>query len=223
MIELDDAHWPLDVLYRSLSGDEQARAERFLVPKDLERYIVGRGWLRSMLAHYLQISAGDVEIRHGPYGKPELASSPRFLQFNVSHSGPRMLAVFSTSYELGADIEQRVTWQADDLRSAGVLSPAEAAHLSLLPSRGRTASFLKYWSRKEAILKAEGTGLMTRALDSVSTESLDRGDQLVDVDNVAFRVIDLVIDDRHSGAVALTPVWPEPQMCFFRFDATARL
>ena len=83
-------------LYRLLSPNERARADRFRFAVDQTRYIVRRGLLRTVLGRSLAVEPGDLVFRNGEFGKPFLSdcSRPR-LAFNVSHSNG--MAVFAIS------------------------------------------------------------------------------------------------------------------------------
>ena len=48
-----------------LSADENERAARFHFDRDRKRYIAGRGILRVLLAHYLDLQAADIGFDYG--------------------------------------------------------------------------------------------------------------------------------------------------------------
>ena len=85
--------WPSPNLYKILSQDEQARADRFYFELDRNRFIVARGLLRTILSGYLGIESSQVQFCYGPYGKPALKSTLRVkeIHFSVSHSNNLVL------------------------------------------------------------------------------------------------------------------------------------
>ena len=68
-----------------LADDELQRANRFRAERHRERFLVGRGSLRCLLARYLAIDPWKVAFRYEDFGKPVLASNAE-LQFNLTHS-----------------------------------------------------------------------------------------------------------------------------------------
>ena len=155
-----------------LSFDEMARANRFHFDKDRTHFVRCRSALRSLLAGYLGISAAEIGFEYLASGKPQLApeQNPRRLQFNVSHSGNMALIAVGSNLSLGVDIEKI----REDVDTASLaerfFSARERAGLRALPVHLRVAGFFACWTRKEAFLKAIGTGLSFPLADfSVST------------------------------------------------------
>lgn len=144
-----------------LSPAERRNAEKFVYPEHQQRYVVGRGMLRKMLAQRLSIPADEVEFVENEYGKLRLADVHRSpnLNFNVSHSGSLALYAFCRSCDVGVDIELvREIEDADDLAER-FFSPSEAAALAALQPDRKSKAFLACWTRKEAFIKAIGLGL----------------------------------------------------------------
>jgi 4'-phosphopantetheinyl transferase len=148
-----------------LSPDEKERAERFVFPRDRDRFVAGRAFLRLLLAQYLGVEPQALRFRYGPNGKPALADERSDLHFNLAHSGPLAMCALARGSELGVDLERlRPLPDAEGVvRSA--FSPREAARFRSLPETARLRAFYEGWTRKEAFLKALGHGL-ARPLDS---------------------------------------------------------
>src|SRR6516225_10155377 len=70
-----------------LSGDERARASRFVGARDREQFTVGRARLRQILASYLSVPPAKMRFSYGKHGKPLLSRYPGAPSFNLSHSG----------------------------------------------------------------------------------------------------------------------------------------
>lgn len=149
-------------LYRILDSEEQNRANRFRFPKDRRHYTVARGVLRLLLAHYLQKEPEELDFNYNQYGKPALVPelNPRNLQFNLSHSGERVLYAFALQRELGIDIEwmDRHIGEMEQIAKR-YFSPSENQELFALPETQRVQGFFNCWTRKEAYIKARGRGL----------------------------------------------------------------
>ena len=147
-----------------LSDAERARAERLVRPRDGRRFVRCRGALRVILGRLLDAPAGSVAFQTGPGGKPILpfaGDSPdrRPLHFNVSHSGELALIAVSRRFELGVDVEKtRPISQAERIVES-YFTEAERAEFLAVAEADRPAAFIRGWTRKEAILKAQGVGL----------------------------------------------------------------
>ena len=148
-----------DVLWRFLSPDERARAERFHFEVHRHHFIVGRGLLRWLNGRYLSIAPQDIQFRYGAYDKPTLVTELA-LQFNVSHSHEGLVIAFCWETAVGVDIEY-INRKLDDMDNIArrFFSAAEsAAYLSAADSE-KPDTFFNCWTRKEAFIKAVGQGL----------------------------------------------------------------
>jgi len=153
-------------LAQALSGDEQARAERFYFERDRRRFIVAHGVLRAILGRYLGIGPGQVQFRYGHRGKPYLSKrfSSHTLEFNVAHSHELALYAITRSRQIGVDLEYVRPMPDIEQIAASFFSARENAVLHSLPKNQKSEAFYNCWTRKEAYLKATGEGLF-RPLD----------------------------------------------------------
>lgn len=148
----------LEHLARVLSPDERERAGRFRFQRDRDRFISGRGQLRELLGRYLDRPADALSFRYSPYGKPAVDGLSE-LYFNVSHSGQRVLYAFSSTSEVGVDVELLRANALDGRVAEHFFAPREVQALRSLPSSLHVLGFLTCWTRKEAFIKARGEGL----------------------------------------------------------------
>ncbi len=164
--ELDRSEWQGEPLIGTLSDDERERAERFVFERDRKRFAAGRAILRSILAHYLNSEPERVRFCYGPRGKPALApaSVGSGLEFNLAHSNGLALYAVTLRRRIGVDVEfSRVLADAEQI-ARRFFSLREYEMLLALPAAERPHAFLGCWTRKEAFIKALGTGL-SQALD----------------------------------------------------------
>ncbi len=153
-----------------LSADERARAARFRRPVDRARSIAARVALRELLGGYLGRAPAAIRFVAGPHGKPALeagfgVAAPRF---NVAHSGRLVLLAFAAC-DVGVDVEEvRRGVEVEDL-ARRFFSADEADALAASPSAGRARLFFRIWTRKEAFLKAHGTGLSSPLTEFTTT------------------------------------------------------
>jgi len=146
-----------------LSADELARADRFRVERGRERYIVGRGVLRTLLNRYTGAPPHALVFAYNEFGKPELPGSE--VCFNLSHSHGIALAAVTRGRAVGVDIERIREEVIGERIAQRFFSPAEARTLAGLPPAQQARAFFDCWTRKEAWIKARGEGLSI-ALDS---------------------------------------------------------
>jgi len=153
-----DPREPLAGLEAMLAPDERIRAGRFVHATDRERFITGRGLLRVILASYLEAAPASLVIAAGPNGKPQLDEQRAPLHFNLSHSGAIAALAVTPACEVGIDIEQ--VRPIETGFAERFYSKAENAELATLPQAEHLVGLFRCWSRKEAILKAQGVGLL---------------------------------------------------------------
>lgn len=140
-----------------LGTEERVRADRFLVSAVGRRFTVARGSLRELLGGRLGIPPEAVEFAYGPQGKPWLPGRPD-LHFNLSHSGERAL-VGLADRDIGVDIEE-IRPDVEFRRLAErFFSEPERRELQKVPDEDLPLAFFRLWTRKEAYLKACGTGM----------------------------------------------------------------
>lgn len=141
-----------------LSLDERHRAAAFRFERDRRRYLAGRLALRHLLGTYAGTEPEALVIERLAHGKPALAAGT--LSFNLSHAGSAMLLAVHPSYGVGVDLERaQPAFSISDLVPR-VLTGREAAVLRALAAEARPAAFMRYWTCKEAVLKARGEGLL---------------------------------------------------------------
>lgn len=145
-----------------LSEDEKQRAQRYKVGRDREHFVARRGILRFLLGKYLNIPAMHVRFSYTSYGKPLLSGefTNDRLQFNLSHSEGQALYAFTGFSRVGVDLEKIQADPAVLELAQEYFSPDEMKSLDLLPFEERMRAFFQCWTRKEALLKAHGMGLM---------------------------------------------------------------
>jgi 4'-phosphopantetheinyl transferase len=155
----------LAALSRTLSADEHERSHRFHFERDRIRWTTGRGWLRQLLAGYLDADPAELCFDQHPFGKPRLAACARWLRFNVSHAQDTAIFAVAHSREVGVDVERI----REDVLHDGVerrfLSEREQAALAGLPHEARLRAIFQCWTAKEAYLKASGLGLRVSMAD----------------------------------------------------------
>ena len=150
-----------------LSPSECDRASRFVFARDAQRYRAAHVVLRRLLHQHGGLPA-CAEFAISAHGKPRLARAAG-CDFNLSHSGSNALIGISTKGQVGVDIE--LLRPIDDVwpLAEQTLSVGECDALHCAPHAAQSRAFLRGWTRKEACLKAAGSGL------SIAPDSFDAG------------------------------------------------
>ncbi|CRI58566.1 4'-phosphopantetheinyl transferase family protein [Pseudomonas sp. CCOS 191] len=141
-----------------LDHQERTRYQRSTDQGWREQFLIGHGWLREVLARYLECDPARIILGQGRYGKPELlAPKQSSLHFNLSHTQGLLVLAVSRS-PVGVDVE------AHRYRDVFALcqrffSEGERRTLSRTTRPRRLACFYRMWTLKEAWVKAAGIGI----------------------------------------------------------------
>ncbi|MCV3215543.1 4'-phosphopantetheinyl transferase superfamily protein [Plectonema radiosum NIES-515] len=159
-VELSRSQLQLQELAETLSSDEQVRAKRFHFEQHRQHFIAGRGILRTILGRYLGIEPQALGFDYEAHGKPVLGDKfvTSGLSFNLSHS--QGLALYGVSrHPIGVDLECiRDNTDVEALAKRFFTDREYEVVRSLSPNQQQQI-FFRYWTCKEAYLKATGAGL----------------------------------------------------------------
>jgi len=158
--DLDDCSGEFDRYWEILSTQERERADKFRFERHRRRFVAGRGELRRLLSRYLGLTPKKVTLDYGSDGKPFCTIQPpeRTICFNLSHSENAAALAISNGFEVGIDVEK--VRPIEEGMPLEVFSVQERAQFTALPDRERQEVFFESWARKEACLKALGTGFI---------------------------------------------------------------
>lgn len=209
--------WPLDLhpaalddLACDLPPGDIARAARFALPHLRGRHIAAHGRMRRLLAARTGGLPRDLPLTTGPHGKPALPGGPAF---NLSHSGGwAALALGPADPDLALGIDIEAHRPLDPALPARVFTAAERAELDALAAHDRIAGFHRGWTRKEAVLKALGTGLAL-PLDAFDVTLAPARPRLTRIDlpgesPAGWQLHDLALGTWLSGALAVRSARP---------------
>jgi len=170
-----DLHSHSSMFETLLSPHEKIRLDRFISQESRFIFVQCRGVLRLLLARMAKCKLGDVNIKNGNQGKPELIfdKSSQPIYFNISHTRNLCLIALSSRYEVGIDVEKihRIKQLASLARA--YLSLDDMEEWEKGDKKDRQVTFFEYWCAKEAILKALGCGL------SIHPSQINLADALV--------------------------------------------
>lgn len=154
----------LNTLPAELSPDETDHWQGIRLPGRQREYLLGRVLLRRLLAERLGCRAADLLFVTQSQGKPALSGQP--WQFNLSHSGDWLVLALCERGPLGVDIEMGQRRRATLPLAERFYAKSEYEWLQSLSEQERDSAFYRLWSRKEAVLKAQGGGIAA-GLDKV--------------------------------------------------------
>ncbi len=152
-------------LVELLDEGERARSTGFGRSADRLRYVAGRALARVVLGRYLDHDPAAIRLtawckRCGKtsHGKPRLSTPDADLEMSLSHSGDRVAVAVTRGVPVGVDV-QELTPNGWPLTPHHMLSASERQCVDALPRPERAVGMIRYWTRKEAVLKATGDGL----------------------------------------------------------------
>jgi 4'-phosphopantetheinyl transferase len=177
-----------------LNDEERARARRFHFDKHRNHFVVARGVLRMLLGRYLDAKPEALQFHYGAYGKPALKEREGGMCFNVSHSHETALFGFVQDRQIGVDIEYiKRDFSTEDIARRFFTDSEVESIESNLPAE-RVAAFYRCWTRKEAYIKAIGSGL-SQPLNEFDVNCLPE-----------WSLIDLEPREDYVGALAIEGV-----------------
>lgn len=179
-----------------LDDDERRRADRLRRPQDVRRFVAAHALTRIVLGRSLGIDPASVSVLRDARGKPALAGATSPVRFSLSHAGDAIALAVAIGRDVGIDVEPidletdtnsivEHRFAADERRAFAALDPSQ-----------RGAAFVRWWTLKEAVVKALGAGL-TLPLDSFEVHGAD----------VEARTIDVPVPPGHlRQAVTVVPI-----------------
>lgn len=187
-----------------LSPDELDRAARFRFEQDSRHFIAARGWLRAVLARYLDTSPAGLRFDYGARGKPVLSAGCD-LRFNLSHSHDLALLAVTKKRELGIDVEFIKESIVGPEIAECFFSAAEIAELRALPREQQRAAFFAGWTRKESYIKGTGAGLFGPLDRFTVSLAADESLRVHDDEREAARwtLCSLHLGEGYAGALAV--------------------
>lgn len=159
-----------------VDGGERARGERYQDAVVRHRFLAGRSWLRELAARRTGARQESLVARYEcpacaaiDHGRPRYAlddgNAVLPLALSLSRSGGWAVAALAAAAggggtgHIGIDIEKIDRFE-DNALDATAFAPAELREIRRLPATQQMSRRAALWSRKEAVLKAAGTGLL---------------------------------------------------------------
>ena len=144
-----------------------------------------------------------VQFIYSEKGKPALANQR--LQFNVAHSQSLALYAVTLDYSIGVDLEAIRAIADLTALTQRFFSPNEHAAIAALPANQQSQAFFRYWTCKEAYLKATGHGLAKLQELEISLEFNQPCLRKIPQGNIEdWHLRELTLESNFVGAVAVS-------------------
>lgn len=195
-----------------LSTSESQRAYQYISKKDSDSFVLGRGILRLLCGKYLQVQPNVLQFSSNDYDKPYLNFAP--LYFNLSHAGEWIVYAFSANPFVGIDIEE--VRPIDNMHNivAYYFSLSEAGAFQQIAPQYQLEAFFRCWTRKEAYIKAIGSGLsLSLKSFDVSLTASDTSGLLRTEHKANCRLEDIQVADGYIGCLAIENT--TTNICFY--------
>jgi 4'-phosphopantetheinyl transferase len=178
----------------TLGAEERGALDRQRHPATRRDALAAHALARAMLARRAGCPPSEIRLAATPRGRlVVLMPRPaRGLRFSLSHADGIALCAVSTGPRVGVDVGSRRRVRLDPLgAAAAVFSRRECELLAFLPAVEQAERFLALWTRREAIARAAGQGLLLPLYDvSVSDDS-------------RWRVTMIPLTEDHLAAIAV--------------------
>lgn len=130
------------------------------------------------------------DLLYGSRAKPFFPEGPNF---NISHSGNRVVCALSTNGRVGIDIEVVTSLSFDDFQTQ--FTPSEWTAIRGAPDP--ITAFYRFWTAKESLIKADGRGLEIPLLDLDVSEY-----RPISYDGVAWTFRPLTLFPGYAGHIS---------------------
>jgi 4'-phosphopantetheinyl transferase len=184
----DDAQDPR--LRDVLSASELTTVARFVSPDDSRDYAASHAAVRRIVAAYTARDPVSIRFECSPTGKPRVAETD--VEYSLAHARGLAVVGIGRRKPLGVDVERVRRLRGADALKRACFTPRERAFVEAV---GDDEGLLRLWTRKEALVKATGEGVLrTRDPVDVLTAS-----PLPD-----WRIVDLRPDAGYVGAAVVS-------------------
>lgn len=149
-------------LLSKLPEAEKLKIAKYKFQKDQINAVTTFYLRRLIISNYTGLNLDEIIIDYSQYGKPYLSNSDfKEIKFNYSHSKGQFVFVTTKNSEIGVDIELKKNFSEIAQVAKRNFSESEFKLFMNTESEAeRINSFYKIWTRKEALLKAIGTGIL---------------------------------------------------------------
>ena len=186
-------------LIQYLNAAELQRAQKYHFEKDSNQFIICRTLLKFILAQHTGLHIDSINIEIDTNKKPYLSSN-KTICFNVSHAADFAIIAVS-SHAVGVDLEYLNTNFDYSEILPSVFNSLEIKSVSNADHQLYT--FYKFWTRKEAIVKATGQGLSDHLTQIPATDGYHAVASKLLNGFKDLKVLSFNLNEDHVASIAL--------------------
>lgn len=172
-------------------ADYQDKIMRYRRWQDAQLSLLGRILLFKGIEETYKQKPDTKEIMQTLYNKPYFEDNP--VLFNISHSGDIVVCALSDQHEVGIDVEIITDIETADFKS----QMTEVEWNKIVLSDNKKEAFFEYWTQKEAVLKAQGHGLI------VPLKSFEVLDNTTEINGEKYYLSEVKIDKNYKCHISL--------------------
>jgi len=199
-IQLSSFYNQICNLKKNLTTSELERAERYHFTKDKHRFIICRSFLKLILSEHTGLKTSELTLEKDAHKKPFLSSHASVF-FNVAHSAEYGLIAIGNS-PIGVDVE-KVNHDWDySVTAPFIFGKSEINKLA--NADDKISLFFKYWTRKEAIVKATGKGIDENFIEIPACDGMHALKPSFLNNHSKVVVLTFEFDEHFFGSIAFT-------------------
>ncbi|WP_188112191.1 4'-phosphopantetheinyl transferase superfamily protein [Aquimarina sp. RZ0] len=170
--------------------DYQKQLHKYRRWQDAQLTLMGRLLVKEG-ATYFNERVDLKELYFTEYNKPYFENNS--IIFNISHSGEFVVvAITNDNCNIGIDIEKYKSINIQDFK--GHMTPYEQH--KVLNSEKDQIEFFRYWTQKEAVIKAHGNGL------TIPLKSFEIRNNKTNLDSSTFFISEIMLKEEYACHVA---------------------
>jgi len=156
--EITQEQHPVERYSPLLDQNEHIRTQQFKSSSQQALFIASHGILRTVLSEILNEKPETIQFSKGQHGKPYLTHYPD-TAFNLSHTANHLMIAIAHKCHLGVDIERCKPRNNLPALVNKCFSSTEAVYWNSLSEQLQIPEFYRFWTGKEAFVKATGRGI----------------------------------------------------------------
>lgn len=184
-----------DKYLNQLPEKSQKHICQFRSWRDAQASLLSKILLQEGLIRYCHLGKNILDsLEYSWYHRPVL-NDVKDIDFNISHSEQFVICAIGTNVKVGIDVEWVRPIPLDDFENQFSCQEFVSIH----NSENKYLKFFSYWTKKEAVLKAEGTGLAI----PLQQISLNMEENIATVFTRKWFISDLDIDKEYIVSLAM--------------------
>uniref|UniRef100_A0A7V2ZIA3 4'-phosphopantetheinyl transferase superfamily protein n=1 Tax=Ignavibacterium album TaxID=591197 RepID=A0A7V2ZIA3_9BACT len=201
-----------------LVDDEIERVNKLKFESDKQRALKTYFIRRKILSAYTDISPEKIIFKYNTYGKPYFTDGNNFrIKFNYSHSQDLLLFAICLDNEIGVDLEFiKVLPDLKNLAENYFSQKEFCYYQSFKSPEEKLFFFYKIWTRKEALLKAIGTGLIDglKVLNVLDGSAVNNSSLIISYYKKKLIITDIMVPENFIGSLAYVSKIPKELIYF---------